>query len=169
MVCIWFSFYFLIDYDSYNVANHSTQTIYISFLLITDHDHLWFDPNWKHISSNSSTCNNRQMNGSVIGNGMDTNEDDPMAAMLENNAKNKNATNIFLNQLHNIKTNDDRDNGAPEYAEVDGMVNSKQSILISDVNQGPYATTTLVNTPRTTSNHGVRRLFCYFDFIFRTF
>ena len=42
------------------------------------------------------------MNGSAIG--MDTNGDDPMAAMLENNAKNKNATNIFLNQLHNIKT-----------------------------------------------------------------
>ena len=162
MVCIWFSFYFLIAYDSYNVANHSTQTIHISFLLITDHDHLWFDPNWKHISSNSSTCNNRQMNGSVIGNGMDTNEDDPMAAMLENNAKNKNATNIFLNQLHNIKTNDEGDNGAPEYAEVDGMVNSKQSILISDINQGPYATTTLVNTPRATSNHGVRHLFCDF-------
>ena len=94
------------------------------------------------------------MNGSAIG--MDTNGDDPMAAMLENNAKNKNATNIFLNQLHNIKTNDDGDNGAPEYAEVDGMINSKQSILISDINQGPYATTTLVNSPRTTSNHAVR-------------
>ena len=111
------------------------------------------------------------MNGSAIGNGMDTNEDDPMAAMLENNAKNKNATNIFLNQLHNIKTNDDGDNGAPEYAEVDGMVNSKQSILISDINQGPYATTTLVNTQRTTSNHGVRYLFAIlniFSFISST-
>ena len=155
----------------YYIANHSTNIIQISFLFMTDHDHLWFDPNWKHISSNSSTCNNRQMNGSAIGNGMDTNEDDPMAAMLENNAKNKNATNIFLNQLHNIKTNDDGDNGAPEYAEVDGMVNSKQSILISDINQGPYATTTLVNTPRTTSNHGVRYLFAIsniFSFISST-
>ena len=144
------------------MARIIARKIFTSLLLITDHDHLWFDPNWKHISSNSSTCNNRQMNGSAIGNGMDTNENDPMAAMLENNAKNKNATNIFLNQLHNIKTNDEGDNGAPEYAEVDGMVNSKQSILISDINQGPYATTTLVNTPRATSNHVVRHLFCDF-------
>ena len=92
-----------------------------------------------------------------------------MAAMLENNAKNKNATNIFLNQLHNIKTNDEGDNGAPEYAEVDGMVNSKQSILISDINQGPYATTTLVNTPRTASNHGVRCNFLNFLIHFSPF
>ena len=95
------------------------------------------------------------MNGSTIGNSTNPNDDDPMAAMLENNAKNKNATNIFLNQLHNIKGND-RDNGAPEYAEVDGLVNQKQSILITDVNQGPYATTTLVSSPRSSSNHGVR-------------
>ena len=65
-----------------------------------------------------------------------------MAAMLENNAKNKNATNIFINQLHNIKPND-ADNGAPEYAEVDGLVNEKQTIVMTDINQGPYATTTL--------------------------
>ena len=38
------------------------------FLL--DHDHLWFDPNWKHIGSNSSTCNNRKMNGSTHGHGI---------------------------------------------------------------------------------------------------
>ena len=96
------------------------------------------------------------MNGSTIGNSINPNDDDPMAAMLENNAKNKNATNIFLNQLHNIKGND-RDNGAPEYAEVDGLVTQKQSIMMTDVNQGPYATTTLVNPPRTSSNHGVRK------------
>ena len=93
------------------------------------------------------------MNGSTIGNSINPHDDDPMAAMLDNNAKNKNATNIFLNQLHNIKGND-RD---PEYAEVDGLVSQKQSILITDVNQGPYATTTLVSPPRTSSNHGVRK------------
>ena len=119
-----------------------------------DHDHLWFDPNWKHIGSNSSTCNNRKMNGSTHGHGIPS-EEDPMAAMLENNAKNKNATNIFLNQLHNMKQNEKDDDENPEYAEVDGIVNEKQSILITDVNQGPYATTTLVNPPRTSSNHAV--------------
>ena len=122
----------------------------MDYQFILDHDHLWFDPNWKHIGSNSSTCNNRQLKGSTVGHGINPNEDDPMAAMLENNAKNKNATNIFLNQLHNIKSND-IDNGAPEYAEVDGLVSQKQTILMTDINQGPYATTTLVDPPRLSS------------------
>ena len=123
---------------------------------ILDHDHLWFDPNWKHIGSNSSTCNNRQLKSGAVGHGMNTNEDDPMAAMLENNAKNKNATNIFINQLHNIKSdpNNDTENGAPEYAEVDGLVDQKQNILMADINQGPYATTTLVQPPRFCSMSG---------------
>ena len=94
------------------------------------------------------------MNGSTHGHGISS-EEDPMAAMLENNAKNKNATNIFLNQLHNMKQNEKDNDENPEYAEVDGIVNEKQSILITDVNQGPYATTTLVNPPRTSSNHAV--------------
>ena len=94
------------------------------------------------------------MNGSTHGHGIPSGED-PMAAMLENNAKNKNATNIFLNQLHNIKQNEKDSDEIPEYAEVDGIVNEKQSILITDVNQGPYATTTLVNPPRTSSHHAV--------------
>ena len=94
------------------------------------------------------------MNGSTHGHGIPS-EEDPMAAMLENNAKNKNATNIFLNQLHNIKQNEKDGDENPEYAEVDGIVNEKQSILITDINQGPYATTTLVNPPRTSSNHAV--------------
>ena len=88
---------------------------------------------------------------------MNPNEDDPMAAMLDNNAKNKNATNIFLNQLHSINSNDKDNDGAPEYAEVDGIVNQKQSILITDLNQGPYATTTLVTSSRTSSNNMVSK------------
>ena len=117
---------------------------------------MWFDPNWKHVSSSSSTSNNRQLNGSAAGRGHNNDADDPMAAMLENNAKNKNATNIFINQLHNIKSNpdNDSDNGAPEYAEVDGLVDQKQNILMADINQGPYATTTLVQPPRFCSMSG---------------
>ena len=71
-----------------------------------DH-HLWLD--WNKDSLNGNNTNHH--------------DDDPMAAMLENNAKNKNSTNIFVNQLHNS-----------EYAEVRG----------EDISQGPYATTTLI-------------------------
>ena len=121
--------------------------------MFSDHNHLWFDPNWKRVSSSLSASNNRQLN---VGRSHNNEDEDPMAAMLENNAKNKNATNIFINQLHNIKPNpnNDTDNGAPEYAEVDGLVDTKQNILMADINQGPYATTTLVQPPRFCSMSG---------------
>lgn len=101
----------------YNVPVHKVDDItHVNF---TDRDHLWFDPNWKSASSNHV----------AVG------EDDPMALMLENSAKNTKAANIFVNQLHGLV--------APEYAEVDALkgVPSKRP---RSTQQGPYATTTLV-------------------------
>ena len=91
----------------------------ISHVNFTDRDHLWFDPNWKNGGTNSSNSNNNQ-------------EDDPMAAMLENNAKNTNATNIFVNKLHGLVS---------EYAEV-----NHSNVMMDNraTNNGPYATTTLI-------------------------
>lgn len=99
----------------------------ISHVNFTDRDHLWFDPNWKNgstaVSSNGSRTNNN------------AGEDDPMAAMLENNAKNTNATNIFVNKLHGLVS---------EYAEVNhANVMPTENNRISTTN-GPYATTTLI-------------------------
>jgi len=50
----------------------------ITHVNFTDRDHLWFDPNWTKSNADSSGSDNK------IGN-----NDDPMAAMLENNCKNR--------------------------------------------------------------------------------
>ena len=72
-----------------------------------------------------------------------------MAAMLENNAKNKNvATNIFINRLNHMNATSAAAAAAPEYAEVDGLVSSSGKSeggggrLQLSTEQGPYATTT---------------------------
>ena len=74
-------------------------------LCLLDHDHLWFDAaNWKggsvqgtgSSSSNGNCAKNNDMDVSGAGaGGGGSQDDDPMAAMLENNAKNKN---IFINR-----------------------------------------------------------------------
>lgn len=107
----------------------------ISHVNFTDRDHLWFDPNW-------SKSNN-------ILDGSKSNKDDPMAAMLENNCKNRNATNIFINKLAQYGN----DPTVAEYAEVDGLKGlpnpaGKSSLKrpLPPSTQGPYATTTLLET-----------------------
>ena len=110
----------------------------ITHVNFSDRDHLWFDPNWKPGSANSSANrNNNNLNH-------DSGEEDPMAAMLENNAKNTNAANIFVNKLHGLVT-------ASEYAEVNhaNVMGNRTS------SQGPYATTNLIEP----SNVSVRWLF----------
>ena len=56
--------------------------------------------------------------------------------MLENNAKNKNAAHIFVNPNNDL---------APEYAEVDNS--AIVTSLSKGQDQGPYATTSLVDSP----------------------
>ena len=98
-------------------------------------------------------------------------DDDPMAAMLENSAKNKNIFinryyesccidftttklwNCFGDRLHTIQ--DDgvgapSNEGNPDYAEVDSsgaLLISNGKVQVSGTQQGPYATTTLVEPP----------------------
>ncbi len=109
----------------------------ISHVNFTDRDHLWFDPNWTK---------------SNILEGSKSNKDDPMAAMLDNNCKNRNATNIFINKLSQYGN----DPTVAEYAEVDGLKglpnqNSlKRPLPLST--QGPYATTTLLEASGHHSN-----------------
>ena len=58
----------------------------ITHINFTDRDHLWFDPN-----SNSNCKNSNSNSGSSSSNNnndRDRDREDPMAAMLENNAKN---------------------------------------------------------------------------------
>ena len=94
----------------------------ISHVNFTDRDHLWFEPNWRK----------RLLSGKA----KDTS--DPMAEMLDNNAKNKNATHIFVNDLS-------------EYAEVEQPLKQRDQ-------QGPYATTNLVvsTTASNSSKNSVR-------------
>ena len=58
-----------------------------------------------------------------------------MAVMLENNAKNTNAANIFVNKLHGLVS---------EYAEVT-HTNVMDNRISTSTNNGPYATTTLID------------------------
>ena len=74
----------------------------ITHVNFTDRDHLWFDPNWKNGN------NNKEMQGGSS-QSRESMVEDPMAVMLENNAKNTNAANIFVNKLHGLVS---------EYAEV---------------------------------------------------
>jgi len=106
----------------------------ISHVNFTDRDHLWFDPNWSK---------------SNIMEGGSSSKEDPMAAMLDNNCKNRNATNIFINKLAQYGN----DPTVAEYAEVDGMKGvpnnapGKSSLkrALPPTHQGPYATTTLLD------------------------
>jgi hypothetical protein len=109
----------------------------ITHVNFTDRDHLWFDPNWKangghHVRNGNSTSNSGSRNNNP---NHDSGEDDPMATMLENSAKNTNAANIFVNKLHGLVT------ASSEYAEVNhaNMLENRHSNQ-----QGPYATTTLI-------------------------
>ena len=106
----------------------------ITHVNFTDRDHLWFDPNWKNGNNNSKEMQqgSSQSRESMV--------EDPMAVMLENNAKNTNAANIFVNKLHGLVS---------EYAEVNhdlelrhnGTEKNRQP---PQHQQGPYATTTLL-------------------------
>ena len=105
----------------------------ITHVNFTDRDHLWFDPNWKNGNNNKEMQQgSSQSRESMV--------EDPMAVMLENNAKNTNAANIFVNKLHGLVS---------EYAEVNhdlelrhnGTEKNRQP---PQHQQGPYATTTLL-------------------------
>ena len=106
----------------------------ITHVNFSDRDHLWFDPNWKAgTNASSNSRNNNNLNH-------DAGEDDPMAAMLENNAKNTNAANIFVNKLHGLVT-------ASEYAEV-----NHANVIETRPSQGPYATTNLIEPSNVSHN-----------------
>ena len=64
-----------------------------------------------------------------------------MAVMLENNAKNTNAANIFVNKLHGLVS---------EYAEVN-HTNVLENRNSTNTSNGPYATTTLVDPSNVSS------------------
>ena len=119
----------LINIQSLSVPVHKVDDItHVNF---TDRDHLWFDPkNGTTLGSNNASLSG---GNSTVNNNVTVGDDDPMAAMLENNAKNTNAANIFVNKLHGLVS---------EYAEVNHgniMENRKMET------NGPYATTTLVD------------------------
>ena len=59
-----------------------------------------------------------------------------MAVMLEHNAKNTNAANIFVNKLHGLVS---------EYAEVTHTNVIADNRTSTSTNNGPYATTTLID------------------------
>ena len=83
---------------------------------------------------NSSHRNNNNLNH-------DTVDDDPMAAMLDNNAKNNKAANIFVNKLHGLVS-------TSEYAEV-----SHSNVMEHRTSsQGPYATTNLIEPSNVREN-----------------
>ena len=100
----------------------------ITHVNFTDRDHLWFDPNWKN-GCNATPIPSNGNNNNTVG------EDDPMAAMLENNAKNTNAANIFVNKLHGLVS---------EYAEVNHANLIHEHRTPNSNQQGPYATTNLI-------------------------
>ena len=104
----------------------------ITHVNFTDRDHLWFDPNWKNGN------NNKEMQGGSS-QSRESMVEDPMAVMLENNAKNTNAANIFVNKLHGLVS---------EYAEVNHDLelrhNGTEKNRQPQHQQGPYATTTLL-------------------------
>ena len=58
----------------------------IAHINFTDRDHLWFDPN--AASNGGNGCKNSHSGSSSSNNNNDRDHEDPMAAMLENNAKN---------------------------------------------------------------------------------
>lgn len=120
-------------------------------MAFSDRDHLWFEASRKCISNGSSESQTVRSEDNL-------GEDDPMAAMLENNVKN--TTNIFINQLHSL-SNGTSNCVMPEYAEVDGlkmmassenMSNSRLAMSTRQLEQGPYATTTLVEPNQPASN-----------------
>ena len=127
----------------------------ISHVNFTDRDHLWFDPNWKNgggtsVSNGSASA---RPNSSGTNNNCSA-EDDPMAAMLENNAKNTNAANIFVNKLHGLVS---------EYAEVN------HGSLVENPNtssNGPYATTTLIDPSNVSFLEEFSRIFCLVFILF---
>ena len=114
----------------------------ITHVNFTDRDHLWFDPNCKNSTSLGSNPANGSITGSGNSNSITNNnsnglcEHDPMATMLENNAKNTNAANIFVNKLHGLVS---------EYAEVShaNVIENPASAVVTS--NGPYATTNLVD------------------------
>ena len=124
----------------------------ITHVNFTDRDHLWFDPNWKPGNNNKEIMQNE--NGGV---------EDPMAVMLENNAKNTNAANIFVNKLHGLVS---------EYAEVNHDLELRQQASNENRHQqGPYATTTLLEPSNVSNTH--RRMYfstlCNFGVFHRRF
>ena len=110
----------------------------ITHVNFTDRDHLWFDPNWKNSGGNGGERNGVGTSASNASGGTNNNagEDDPMAVMLENNAKNTNAANIFVNKLHGLVS---------EYAEVNHSNLMQENRTSNNTNNGPYATTTLID------------------------
>ncbi len=134
----------------------------------SDREHLWFDPNWSgnnnrnnsgsHKSANSSSGsnNNNNNNGSGTCSGetavaaatLDSGKDDPMAEMLEKNAKNSSSNkHLFINDLHQKLTSSASTaaGSGGEYAEVEGFSTKKPQESQHHHHQGPYATTTLVS------------------------
>jgi len=81
-----------------------------------DREHLWFDPGWRGKGKKTSKAG----------------DDDPMAEMLENNAKNRNAAHVFVNKLAGEGS---------EYAEVDATASAKRVIS----SPGPYATADVID------------------------
>lgn len=111
----------------YNVPIHKVDNL--SHVNFNDRDHLWFDPAWKSGNGSPSNANNN------------TAQHDPMAEMLENNAKNPKTANLFINKLHESTT---------DYAEVDAAstVNGLEfGSKPENTESGPYATTNLVDSP----------------------
>ena len=108
----------------------------ISHINFTDRDHLWFDPNWHNNGSNSKSSSSSSNNN----NRDNDDEIDPMAAMLENNARNPKASHVFVNDLHNA---------APEYAEVDPEGSTANAAAETNTQlgikaTGAYATTNIM-------------------------
>ncbi|TRY77965.1 hypothetical protein TCAL_12741 [Tigriopus californicus] len=110
----------------YNVPIHKVDNL--SHVNFNDRDHLWFDPAWKSGGGSPSNANNNKA------------QHDPMAEMLENNAKNPKTANLFINKLHETT----------DYAEVDAAstVNGLEfGSKPENTESGPYATTNLVDSP----------------------
>ena len=120
--------YFSVVYFLFSVPVHKVDDItHVNF---TDRDHLWFDPNWKNGNNNKEMQQQSRESVEQV--------EDPMAVMLENNAKNTNAANIFVNKLHGLVS---------EYAEVNHDLELRHNGTEKNRQQhqqGPYATTTLL-------------------------
>ena len=104
----------------------------ISHVNFTDRDHLWFDPGWKPSNTGSSTHNSN--NNSSTHNSSSNKSGDSHKDGSGSKA------NIFVNEMDNL---------GPEYAEVEGSSSSsgKSPRDGGQQEQGPYATTNLVDSP----------------------